>query len=168
MMFILISLSIKIYFSSVYVNPIKYRHYNIRIDHALLLVAGDINVLLQMKNNLFFADNERKKMRNKYILICFVTLTIPIFFFCWLKYFSQISGWKESSTTKYEFFISQMKQSGEPLGLHYISLLSILEMDRVRQILDLKLSEGEITISNQEAKILFYKTLALPLQSVCQ
>merc|ERR1719411_987306 len=55
--------------------------------------------------------------------------------------------------TKYELFLSHLRQS---------------EMDRVRQILDLKLSEGEITISNQEAKILFYKTLALPLQSVCQ
>ena len=109
-------------------------------------------------------------MKNKYISICFVTLTLSIFSFCWLKYFTQIekSDWKESSTTKYEFFISQLKQSGEPSGLHYISLLSSLEMDRVRQILDLKLSEGEITISNQEAKILFYKTLALPLQSVCQ
>ena len=29
-------------------------------------------------------------------------------------------------------------------------------MGRVGQILDLKLSEGEITLSNQEAKILFY------------
>ena len=123
-----------------------------------------------MENNLFFADNERRKMKNKNISICFGTLTLSIIFFCWLNYFSQIeiSDWKESSTTKYEFFISQLKQSGEPSGLHYISLLSILEMDRVRQILDLKISEGEIKISNQEAKILFDKTLALPLQSVCQ
>ena len=109
-------------------------------------------------------------MKNKNISICFGTLTLTITFFCWLKYFSQIeiSDLKDSSTTKYEFFLSQLKQSGKPSGLHSISLLSILEMDRVRQILDLKLSEGEKTISNQEAKILFYKTLALPLQSVCQ
>ena len=48
------------------------------------------------------------------------------------------------------------------------SPLSILETGRVREILDLKLSEEEITMSNQEAKILFFKILALPLQSVCK
>ena len=41
-------------------------------------------------------------------------------------------------------------------------------MNQVRQILDLKLSEGDETMSNQEAKMLFFQTLALPLQSVCQ
>jgi len=57
------------------------------------------------------------------------------------------------TNTKYKFFISRLKQS---------------EIDRVRQILDLKLSEGEITMSNQEAKMMFFQTLAQPLQSVCQ
>ena len=52
--------------------------------------------------------------------------------------------------------------------MYYFSKFSLVELAQVRQILDLKLSEGEITISNQEAKMIFYKTLARPLQSVCQ
>ena len=35
-------------------------------------------------------------------------------------------------------------------------------------ILELELSEGETSVSNQEAKTIFYQTLAMPLQSVCQ
>jgi len=58
-----------------------------------------------------------------------------------------------ASATKYQSFMSRLKQS---------------EMDQVRQILDLKLSEGEIRISNQEAKNMFFQTLAMPLQSVCK
>ena len=76
--------------------------------------------------------------------------------------------WMESSMTKYEIFISKLKQSGKRNVDCSFSPLSILEIGRVKEILDLKLSEGEITISNQEAKILFFKTLALPLQSVCK
>ena len=77
---------------------------------------------------------------------------------------------KESSMSKYEIFISRLKQSGisNVDCIFIFPPLSILEMGRVKEILDLKLSEGEITISNQEAKILFFKTLALPLQSVCK
>merc|ERR1719219_3028394 len=81
-----------------------------------------------------------------YMIFFLVTLTLSMFL--WSK-----NDWKESSLTKYEFFISSLKQS---------------EMDRVRKILDLNISEGEITMSNEKAKMMFYKTLALPLQSVCQ
>ena len=70
--------------------------------------------------------------------------------------------------TKYHFFLSRLNQSGEWRELYYSSKCSMVEMERVREILDLKLSEGEIAISNQEAKMIFYKTLAQPLQSVCQ
>ena len=69
-------------------------------------------------------------MKNKYISICFVTLTLSIFSFCWLKYFTQIekSDWKESSTTKYEFFISQLKQSGEPSRLQHALYFLIVNL----------------------------------------
>ena len=49
-----------------------------------------------------------------------------------------------------------------------LSPLYSLEMDRVTRILDLKLSDEERSLSNQEAKLLYFKELALPLQSVCQ
>ena len=49
-----------------------------------------------------------------------------------------------------------------------LNILNLIETARVSGILDLKLSDGEITISNEEAKMILYKTLALPVQSVCQ
>ena len=69
-------------------------------------------------------------MKNKNISICFGTLTLTITFFCWLKYFSQIeiSDLKDSSTTKYEFFLSQLKQSGEPSGLQHALYFLIVNL----------------------------------------
>ena len=112
-------------------------------------------------------------MINKYIVyIIYFLVTLTLSMFLWSKHFSKIetNDWQESSMAKYEIFISRLKQSGisNVDCIIIISPFSILETDRVREILDLKLSEGEITISNQEAKILFFKTLALPLQSVCK
>ena len=163
------------------------QHYILyNIDHALLarenvsshllsVVARDRNKFMQKKTNLNFADTKQWKMINKnYFSICFVTFTLSMFLFYWSKHFSIIeietNDWQESSMAKYEIFISRLKQSGiSNVDCSFIiSPLSILETDRVREILDLKLSDGEITISNQEAKILFFKTLALPLQSVCK
>ena len=104
------------------------------------------------------------QMNNKYLSIFIFLIFSLLLFSC----FPQIetNDWEESSVTKYESFISRLKKSGEPSVVKYFSMY-ILEMERIRKILDLKLS-GDKTISNQEAKLLFYKTLALPLQSVCQ
>ena len=54
-------------------------------------------------------------MINKnYFSICFVTFTLFMFLFYWSKRFSMIetNDWKESSMSKYEIFISRLKQSG--------------------------------------------------------
>ena len=114
----------------------------------------------------------RDRMNHKYSLcsIFIVALTLWVFFYYWPTESSGMTrnGWKESSMTKYHFFLSVLKQSGESRELCYSSKCSMVEMDRVTQILALNLSEGEIAISNQEAKMMFYKTLAHPLQSVCQ
>ena len=65
-----------------------------------------------------------KKMKNNiYGLICLVTFALSLFMFLWSKHFTEIeietNEWKGNSLTKYEFFISRLKQSGEPSVLYY-------------------------------------------------
>ena len=77
--------------------------------------------------NVSFADKE--KMKNIYISSSLLTFILSMFFFYfWSKHSSKIetNEKKESSVTKYdnsvtkyEFFISRLKQSGEPSGLNY-------------------------------------------------
>ena len=68
-------------------------------------------------------------MKNKpvFIYIALVTFILSMSFFFWSKHFSkriETNEGKESSATKYEFFISSLKQSGEPSGLNYFSKYS--------------------------------------------
>ena len=70
-------------------------------------------------------------MINKnYFLICFVTFTLSMFLFYWSKRFSikETNGWKESSMTKYEIFISRLKQSGISNVDCYSYLFSIVNL----------------------------------------
>ena len=60
-------------------------------------------------------------MINKYIVyIIFFLVTLTLSMFLWSKHLSKIetNDWKESSVTKYEFFISSLEQSGESSGLY--------------------------------------------------
>ena len=113
--------------------------------------------------------------KRNFNFIAFLTLCLFLLF-NWPHYFLKIeshgslpsiesSAWM--SLTKYQLFISSLKQSGQS-GRLFLPKFSIVEADRVRLILDLELSEGETPVSNKEAKTLFFQTLALPLQSVCQ
>ena len=113
-------------------------------------------------------------MNNKYLSIILIVLFSVFLFFC-SKHFNKVktNDLKESSLTKYDIFTSQLQQLGEQRNVLFCkerrqSKKNVIEMERVRQILDLKLSEGEITTTNQEAKLMLYKTLAMPLQSVCK
>ena len=59
--------------------------------------------------------------------ICFFTFAVSMLMFCWSKFISKIerNDWMESSMTKYELFLSHLKQSGKPSGLYHFSIVNL-------------------------------------------
>ena len=70
--------------------------------------------------SLFTDKRGSEKMKNQYISICLVTSTLSMFLFFWTRHFSKLepTELKESSLSKYDFFISRLKESGKTSGLY--------------------------------------------------
>ena len=86
-----------------------------------IFVSGGVlshSPVLQKKITSSLQIRKRETMKNTYVSICLVSITLSTLLFFWSEHFPKIetTASKESSVTKPQFFVSGLKQSGGTSG----------------------------------------------------